>query len=210
MTAHRLSLSLCCVIPLGLGNKGLARQARLRRLSETSNGGSEADGGQDIKYGYVLSELFSSPRHTRVPLEVRTEQLLVISAHCCDYEKCLHGGVYPVGPCGGIVDAETGRPYLEQQLVPGVELLRCVCYQMARVDDFNFAVQAEYEARADGSVEPNERQRVLLRDVYKALSAPLDERFRMLHPWPLAQAVRRALAAVWRSWALGGARYLML
>ena len=133
--------------------------------------------------------------------------MCIVFAH---YEKCLHGGVYPVGPCGGIVDAETGRPYLEQQLVPGVELLRCVCYQMARVDDFNFAVQAEYEARADGSVEPNERQRVLLRDVYKALSAPLDERFRMLHPWPLAQAVRRALAAVWRSWALGGARYLML
>ena len=104
----------------------------------------------------------------------------IVFAH---YEKCLHGGVYPVGPCGGIVDAETGRPYLEQQLVPGVELLRCVCYQMARVDDFNFAVQAEYEARADGSVEPNERQRVLLCDVYEALTAPLDERFRMLHPW---------------------------
>ena len=57
----------------------------------------------------------------------------IVFAH---YEKCLHGGVYPVGPCGGIVDAETGRPYLEQQLVPGVELLRCVCYQMARVDDY--------------------------------------------------------------------------
>jgi hypothetical protein len=42
----------------------LARQARLRRLSETSNGGSEADGGLKIKYGYVLAELFSSPRHT--------------------------------------------------------------------------------------------------------------------------------------------------
>ena len=104
----------------------------------------------------------------------------IVLAH---YETCLHGGVYPNGPCGGIVDAETGRPYLEQQLVPGVELLRCVCYQMARVDDFNFAVQAEYEARADGSDRECERQRALLRDVYYALDAPLDERFRMLHPW---------------------------
>ena len=108
----------------------------------------------------------------------------IVLAH---YERCLHGGVYPLGPCGGIVDVETGRPHLEQQLVPGVELLRCVLYQMARVDDFNFAVQAEYEARADGSgtgsSEPNERQRALLREVYAALAAPLDERFRMLHPW---------------------------
>ena len=104
----------------------------------------------------------------------------IVLAH---YERCLHGGVYPVGPCGGIVDAETGRPYLEQQLVPGVELLRCVCYQMARVDDFNFAVQAEYEARADGSGRECELQRALLREVYAALAAPLDERFRMLHPW---------------------------
>ena len=101
------------------------------------------------------------------------------------YERCLHGGVYPTGPCGGIVDPASGRPYLEQQLVPGVELLRCVLYQMARVDDFNFAVQAEYETRADGSgsSEPNERQRALLLDVYLSLNAPLDERLAMLHPW---------------------------
>ena len=48
----------------------------MRRLSETSHGGSETDGDLKIKYGYVLAELFSSPRHTRVPFEVRAEQLL--------------------------------------------------------------------------------------------------------------------------------------
>jgi hypothetical protein len=107
---------------------------------------------------------------------------------CAHYEVCLHGGVYPVGPDGEIVDAATGRTYLEDALVPGVELLRCVIYQMARVDDFAFAVQAEYEARAgsggdtDGA-QPNEQQRALLREVYAALRAPLDERLRMLHPW---------------------------
>ena len=65
----------------------------------------------------------------------------------------------------------------------GVELLRLVLYQMARVDDFCFAVQAEYEARGDGSDGENAEQRKLLHDVYWALDAPLDERFRMLHPW---------------------------
>jgi hypothetical protein len=95
----------------------------------------------------------------------------------------LHGGVYPVGACGGVVDPSTRRPYLEKMLTPGVELLRLVLYQMARVDDFCNSVQAEYEARADGPAEPCEAQRELLRDVYNSLDAPLDERFRMLHPW---------------------------
>jgi hypothetical protein len=99
------------------------------------------------------------------------------------FERCLHGGVYPVGPCGQVVDPTTRRPYLERMLVPGVELLRLVIYQMARVDDFCNAVQAEYDARADGSGVLCEAQRELLRDVYWSLDAPLDERFRMLHAW---------------------------
>ena len=102
---------------------------------------------------------------------------------CAHFDTCLHGGVYPVGPEGGIVDPASGRPYLEQKLVPGVELLRCVLYQMARVDDFCFAVQAEYDVRADGSGQECERQRQMLGEVYHALRAPLDERLRMLHPW---------------------------
>ena len=82
-----------------------------------------------------------------------------------------------------------GKPYLAERLVPGVQLLRLVCYQLARVDDFSNAVQALYEARGDSgraevrTDEPCEEQKWVLREVYEALSAPLDERFRMLHPW---------------------------
>ena len=104
----------------------------------------------------------------------------IVLAH---YERCLHGGVYPCGHDGSVVDQTTGRPHLERALVPGVELLRLVLYQLARVDDFCFAVQAEYEARGDGSGGESEAQRRLVREVYGALDAPLDERFRMLHPW---------------------------
>ena len=105
----------------------------------------------------------------------------IVAAH---YDACLHGGVYPNGPDGGIVDPTSMRPYLEDVLTPGVELLRLVLYQMARVDDFNFAVQAEYDARGGppGAGETDE-QRKLLREVYACLAPPLDERFRMLHPW---------------------------
>ena len=103
----------------------------------------------------------------------------IVLAH---YECCAHGGVYPNAPDGSVVDG-TGAPHLEGQLVSGVELLRLVLYQMARVDDFSFAVQAEYEARGDGSDGESAAQRELLREVYWALEAPLDERFRMLHPW---------------------------
>ena len=115
------------------------------------------------------------------------------------YERCLHGGVYPTGPCGGIVDPASGRPYLEQQLVPGVELLRSVLYQMARVDDFNFAVQAEYEAHADGSgsSEPNAARGVLVarRSVGRAASD--------VAPVAAAETARSGeREAVWRSWAL--------
>jgi hypothetical protein len=99
------------------------------------------------------------------------------------YNEFLHGGVYPVGPCGEVIDPSTQRPYLEKYLTPGVELLRLVLYSMVWVDDFCVAVQAEYEARADGSGEMCEAQREHLVDVYKSLDAPLDERFRMLHPW---------------------------
>ena len=99
------------------------------------------------------------------------------------FERQLHGGVYPVGENGLLVD-EVGRPHLEAQLTKGVELLRLVCYQMARVDDFAFAVQALYEERgaAEGGGE-TEGQRELVREVYDALGAPLDERLRMLHAW---------------------------
>ena len=61
------------------------------------------------------------------------------------YDRQLHGGIYPVGANGKLVDEETGRPHLERALVSGVELLRCVCYQLARCDDFAFAVQVAYE-----------------------------------------------------------------
>lgn len=98
----------------------------------------------------------------------------IVLAH---YESQLHGGSYPVGPNGRIVKAD-GRPWLEDLLTPGVELLRLVLYQMARVDDFSNAVQAEYDTRTD-----EDSRRALLLEVYEALDAPLDERLRMLHPW---------------------------
>tara|TARA_B110000027_G_scaffold109290_1_gene116706 strand:- start:3 stop:395 length:393 start_codon:yes stop_codon:yes gene_type:complete len=106
----------------------------------------------------------------------------VVNAH---YESQLHGGSFPVDPVDGRVweHEGTGRPYLEGQLVPGVELLRAVCYSLQSVDMWCMAVQAAYNVRADGSGGVSERQRALVREVYAALDAPLDERFRMLHPW---------------------------
>jgi len=88
----------------------------------------------------------------------------IVLAH---YEKQLHGGVYPVGGNGLLVD-DTGRPHLEAQLVEGVELLRLVCYQMARIDDFAFAVQAVYEERGARGGEETEAQRDLVRELYQA------------------------------------------
>ena len=45
------------------------------------------------------------------------------------------------------------------------------------------AVQAGYNVRGDGSEVRTAAQEALLREVYEAFDAPLDERFRMLHPW---------------------------
>jgi hypothetical protein len=45
------------------------------------------------------------------------------------------------------------------------------------------AVQAAYNVRGDGSVNQTPAQTALLQEIYQALDAPLDERFRMLHPW---------------------------
>ena len=70
------------------------------------------------------------------------------------------------------------------------QLLRLVCYQLANMDTFTNAVQAEYEARATpgaGEGEMNDRQKALLTEVYEALAPPLDERFAMLHPGALRQ-----------------------
>ena len=58
----------------------------------------------------------------------------IVLAH---YECQLHGGVYPTGTNGKLV-CEAGRPHLVPLLVPGVELLRCVCYQMARVGGYPY------------------------------------------------------------------------
>ena len=57
-----------------------------------------------------------------------------------------------MGPNGSIV-GEDGRPHLESEegplgLIPGVELLRLVVYDLKTNDDFTMAVQAEFEARA--------------------------------------------------------------
>ena len=117
----------------------------------------------------------------------------IVIAH---YERQLHGGVYPVGANGALVD-DAGRPHLERQLVPGVELLRCVCFQMARVDDFHFAMQAAYDAAGGAAAvavaqarrvgaappPPTSAQERLVRELYEAFAPPLDERLRMLHPW---------------------------
>ena len=84
---------------------------------------------------------------------------------------------------------ESGVPHLVQLLTPGVELLRQVDYQLARVDDFNFAVQAAFEARGPPASTPTQRDKLtpdqveLLEAVYDGLDAPLDERFRSMHPW---------------------------
>ena len=67
--------------------------------------------------------------------------------------------------------------------MPGVELLRGVCYSLARVDGWCMDVQAAYEVRGDGSGTRTAAQSALLEEVYRALDAPLDERFRSLHPW---------------------------
>jgi hypothetical protein len=111
------------------------------------------------------------------------------------YDRQLHGGIYPVGANGKLVDEETGRPHLERALVSGVELLRCVCYQLARCDDFAFAVQVAYEEAGKngdpsgggggggGGGGPNEAQEALVRELYDALRPPLDERLRMAHTW---------------------------
>ena len=69
-----------CAAAAGARFKSLHAEARKRRLSEGSYADVSGD-GEGIKYGYVLAELFASPRHTRVPFEVRAEQLLVIAAH---------------------------------------------------------------------------------------------------------------------------------
>ena len=119
----------------------------------------------------------------------------IVIAH---YERQLHGGVYPVGACGKVVD-EAGEPHLAEQLVNGVELLRCVCYGLASVDDFHFAMQTAYDDLATGgdddddddaqsggggaAQQPNKEQKELVRELYLAYAPPLDERLRMLHPW---------------------------
>ena len=102
---------------------------------------------------------------------------------CAHYESQLHGGSFPCGPDGQVMDCERGEPYLAGLLLPGVELLRIVAYSLTRVDTWCMSVQAAYQARADASGVVNERQRELINEVYFALDAPLDERFRMLHPW---------------------------
>ena len=74
----------------------------------------------------------------------------IVNAH---YECCLHGGSFPVGAdlMGlSFIDPATQRPYLEAQLVPGVELLRAVCYSLARVDAWCMAVQAGYNVVVTG------------------------------------------------------------
>ena len=83
----------------------------------------------------------------------------------------------------GVVDLESGLPYLAQKLVPGVQLLRAVCYSLRSVDAWCMSVQAAYNVRGDGSGVPTEQQTRLLQEVYRALDAPYDERFRSLHPW---------------------------
>ena len=63
-------------------------------------------------------------------------------------------------------------------------VLRDVAAPVVRLHVFAFAVQALYEERgaAEGGGE-TEGQRELVREVYDALGAPLDERLRMLHAW---------------------------
>jgi hypothetical protein len=102
-----------------------------------------------------------------------------VNAH---YESQLHGGSLPTGP-DGVVDCETGLPYVARQLVPGVQLLRSVCYSLKTVDAWCMSVQAAYNVRGDGSGVRTEAQTRLLREVYRELDAPYDERFRSLHPW---------------------------
>lgn len=111
----------------------------------------------------------------------------IVNTH---YEVCMHSGSFPVGP-EGVVDPSTTRPYLECALVPGVELLRAVCYSLATVDRWCMAVQAAHDVR--GVAE----QEALVRETYAALDAPLDERFRMLHPWlaPKPDECERTLRA---------------
>lgn len=92
--------------------------------------------------------------------------ICIVNAH---YEHQIHGGSYPCVN-GSIVD-EDGTPHLEAQLVPGIQLLRLVLYSMTAVDNFANAMQAEYDARS-GS---HPLQCELLRELYDALEAPLDE-----------------------------------
>ena len=65
--------------------------------------------------------------------------------------------------------------------MPGVELLRTVCYSLKSVDGWCASVQAAYNARSDGSGVETDAQVALLREVYEALDAPYDERFRSMH-----------------------------
>ena len=51
---------------------------RRRRSECSSSGGDRPD---SVKYAYILYELFISPRHARVPHEVRVEQLLTVASH---------------------------------------------------------------------------------------------------------------------------------
>ena len=103
--------------PSGAGNNGLkdlGAQARKRRLSESSYGRSDSAGvDEGIKYGYILAELFYSPRHTRVPLEVRSEQLLVIAAHFCSAMRTWEPG-----------DAVDEPPFVRRGTVVGRGALR--------------------------------------------------------------------------------------
>ena len=118
----------------------------------------------------------------------------IVHAH---YESQLHSGSMQAHPqTGAVIDPDTQRPYLEAQLVPGVELLRAVCYSLARVDAWCVAVQAAYESRGDGTAMRTAAQEALLCEVYEALDAPLDERFRMLHPW-LPRKADDAHSAPW-------------
>ena len=56
-------------------------------------------------------------------------------------------------------------------------LVRAVCYQLSEVDWWCSAVQAAL------NVVPACVRGLLLRHIYESLAPPLDERFRMLHPW---------------------------
>ena len=98
----------------------------------------------------------------------------IVTTH---FESCLHGGVFPVGVDGDHMDRTTNRPWLDELLIPGVELVRAVCYQLREVDSWCNAVQAVL------NILPAPLRAIAIRHVYEILEPPLDERFRMLHLW---------------------------